>query len=256
MLLLPAREPCMHVSFHLIRHRNMFEVWKVFLECFLQLPAKSSDAVDSYACFRISLELGVDQREPPLNYFLSGRRPVGEGELRHSHAWVQLGQDCSTILIMCLWYVSLVVEWAQKKSCSAVKVFIWREKCWWLKRSLSNKNTKCPIDAHCHRYCRRDPRITKDCIEVLQILSFWVFFDFGKLRKFLPKSRKTQKLKTCKTASRTFTEGNFSTSVSAVFFPQKFAPGDAHCFWQWASKKLLIFAHPLLSCPPLLKKDS
>ena len=25
-----------------------------------------------------------------------------------------------------------------------------------------NKNTKCPIDAHCHRHCRRDPRITKD----------------------------------------------------------------------------------------------
>ena len=27
-----------------------------------------------------------------------------------------------------------------------------------------NKNTKCPIDAHCHRHCRRDPRITKDSI--------------------------------------------------------------------------------------------
>ena len=25
-----------------------------------------------------------------------------------------------------------------------------------------NKNTKCPIDAHCHRHCRRDPRISKD----------------------------------------------------------------------------------------------
>ena len=22
-----------------------------------------------------------------------------------------------------------------------------------------NKNTKCPIDAHCHRHCRGDPRI-------------------------------------------------------------------------------------------------
>ena len=40
-----------------------------------------------------------------------------------------------------------------------------------------NKNTKCPIDAHCHRHCRRDPRITKNCIEDL---FFWVFFDFGK----------------------------------------------------------------------------
>ena len=32
---------------------------------------------------------------------------------------------------------------------------------------VNNKNTKCPIDAHCHRHCRRDPRITKYCIEVL-----------------------------------------------------------------------------------------
>ena len=31
--------------------------------------------------------------------------------------------------------------------------------------SSKNKNRKCPIDAHCHRRCRRDPRITKDCIE-------------------------------------------------------------------------------------------
>jgi len=48
-------------------------------------PAKSSDAVNSYACFGISFELGVDQREPPLNYLLSGRRPIREGELRYSH---------------------------------------------------------------------------------------------------------------------------------------------------------------------------
>ena len=58
-----------------------------------------------------------------------------------------------------------------------------------------NKNTKCPTDAHCHRHCRRDPRITKDCIEFLQVLSFWVGKKFlRKLRNFLPKSRKTQKL--------------------------------------------------------------
>ena len=42
---------------------------------------------------------------------------------------------------------------------------------------LFNKNTKCPIDAHCHRHCRRDPRITKDCIKVF---SFGVFLDFCK----------------------------------------------------------------------------
>ena len=27
---------------------------------------------------------------------------------------------------------------------------------------LRNKNRKCPIDAHCHRHCRRDSRISKD----------------------------------------------------------------------------------------------
>ena len=66
-----------------------------------------------------------------------------------------------------------------------------------------NKNTKCPIDAHCHHHCRKDRRITKDCIEVLQVLSFSVFINFGKkflreLRNFLIKLKKTQKLKTCR----------------------------------------------------------
>ena len=60
-----------------------------------------------------------------------------------------------------------------------------------------NKNTKCPIDAHCHRHCRRDPRITKYCIEVLQ--------DFLTLERSFSEiwetswfqSKKIQKLKTC-----------------------------------------------------------
>ena len=30
----------------------------------------------------------------------------------------------------------------------------------------TNKNTKCPIDSHCHRNCRQDLRVTKDCIEL------------------------------------------------------------------------------------------
>ena len=68
----------------------------------------------------------------------------------------------------------------------------------------TNKNTKCPIDAHCHRHCRRDPRITKDW-EVLQVLSS----EFGKkflrkLKSFLPKSKKTQKLKTYRTSMQSF----------------------------------------------------
>ena len=74
-----------------------------------------------------------------------------------------------------------------------------------MREGVQNKNTKCPIDAHCHRHCRKDPRITKDCIEVLQVLSFWVFIDFGKkfrreLRNVLIKTKKTQKLKTCRTS--------------------------------------------------------
>ena len=27
---------------------------------------------------------------------------------------------------------------------------------------FKNKNTKCPIDAHCHRHCRKDVRITEE----------------------------------------------------------------------------------------------
>ena len=42
---------------------------------------------------------------------------------------------------------------------------------------VEQEHTKCPIDAHCHRHCRKDPRITKYW-EVLQVV-----FDFGK--KFL-----------------------------------------------------------------------
>ena len=57
-----------------------------------------------------------------------------------------------------------------------------------VKFSGKKKNTKCNIDAHCHCHCRRDPRITINCIEFLQVLSFWVFFDFGK--KFLKNAEK------------------------------------------------------------------
>ena len=35
---------------------------------------------------------------------------------------------------------------------------------------MFNKNTKCPIDAHCHRLCRKGVRITKDCIQFPWIL--------------------------------------------------------------------------------------
>ena len=69
----------------------------------------------------------------------------------------------------------------------------WNEEHTWLLlgsfKFENNKNTKCPIDALSHCHCRRDPRITKDCIELLQVLRFWVFFDFGKKKaeKFLAK---------------------------------------------------------------------
>ena len=41
---------------------------------------------------------------------------------------------------------------------------------------------RCSLPSH----CRGDPRITKDCIEVLQILSFRVFFDFGRTKRSPP----------------------------------------------------------------------
>ena len=28
-----------------------------------------------------------------------------------------------------------------------------------MENTIRNKNKKCPIDAHCHRHCRRDTRI-------------------------------------------------------------------------------------------------
>ena len=44
-------------------------------------------------------------------------------------------------------------------------------------RSQGNKNTKCPIDAHCHRYCRRDPWIQglvgSESFELLSFLRLW-----------------------------------------------------------------------------------
>ena len=41
-----------------------------------------------------------------------------------------------------------------------IKVIIWRE------IFAKNKNTKCPIDAHCHRHRRQDIRITKENLKL------------------------------------------------------------------------------------------
>ena len=105
----------------------------------------------------------------------------------------------------------------------------------------NNKNTKCPIDAHCHRHCRKDPRITKDCIEVLQVLSFWVFIDFGKkflreLRNFLIKSKKTQKLKTCRTSQsfvilESFLQWQWQWASIGHFVFLLFTPVSSAGFW-------------------------
>ena len=35
------------------------------------------------------------------------------------------------------------------------------------RKKKKNKNTKCPIDAHCQRHRRKDFRITKDCNELI-----------------------------------------------------------------------------------------
>ena len=48
--------------------------------------------------------------------------------------------------------------------------------CWSMSLG-DNKNTKCPIDAHCHRHRRKDLRFTKDCIEfTMNSRCFWKIF--------------------------------------------------------------------------------
>lgn len=116
---------------------NMLEVWKLYLTCFPRLPAKSSDAVDSDACFRISLELSVDQREPPLNDFLGGRRPIREGELRHSHTWVQLGQHCLTISVECVCVNWSLGELNKNVAAQCIMMARINWKVWWWRGSLS-----------------------------------------------------------------------------------------------------------------------
>ena len=59
--------------------------------------------------------------------------------------------------------------WNQETTNKNQLLTSYRQTC--LPQILVNKNTKCPIDAHCHRHCRKDSRITKDW-EVLQVLSF------------------------------------------------------------------------------------
>ena len=44
--------------------------------------------------------------------------------------------------------------------------------------ACKNKNTKCPIDAHCHRHCRKDLRITEDYLE-FNMNSEIRFYKFG-----------------------------------------------------------------------------
>ena len=71
-------------------------------------------------------------------------------------------------------------------------------------RKKRNKNTKCPIDVHCHHLCRRDPRITKlhwssARFELLSFLQIWQEVS-QKAENFWLKSKKPQKLKTCWTS--------------------------------------------------------
>ena len=92
------------------------------------------------------------------------------------------------------------------------------------KTIYKNKNSKCPIDAHCHRHCRRDPRTTKislcdfrNCWGCLHwiVLLFWACKPGGSLRRSsknmslcgglrLVKSKKTRKLKIWRTSMQSF----------------------------------------------------
>ena len=129
--------------------------------------------------------------------------------------------------------------------------------------ALLKQEQKCPIDAHCHRHCRRDPRITKDCIKFLQVLSFWVGKKF--LRKVSRRKLWSSKLAEllCNpwiSSAMAMAMSIYRTPCVLVFFlnprdahwpsttswwppltppwPHTDLPGlIAHCFWQWASKK-------------------
>ena len=126
-----------------------------------------------------------------------------------------------------------------------------------------NKNTKCPIDAHCHRHCRKDLRIiflsqsTLCSILMLSQLrnTSWkknVFNDMNSPvpEKILKKSGIPQG-SSCFHVLSFFPEKLHSMICSFLlakiyfksfltfspFFPENFTPRDAHCFWQWSSKK-------------------
>ena len=54
------------------------------------------------------------------------------------------------------------------RKCGTFWVYDFLKGSYWLSKSSKvskNKNTKCPIDAHCHRHCRKDLRITEDYLE-------------------------------------------------------------------------------------------
>jgi len=100
-------------------------------------PAKSSDAVNSYACFGISFELGVDQREPPLNYLLSGRRPIREGEFRYSHTWTKTWSGLiDNFIKLCVCYMNHNHRISSIKYCSAIISYKYTKlNNWWLKET-------------------------------------------------------------------------------------------------------------------------
>ena len=102
----------------------------------------------------------------------------------------------------------------------------------------------CPIDAHCHHHCRRDPRITKDCkkLGTLWPSEFSLTFkrnvqQAGKLAKVRENSeaQNLQNLPILGSLLQWWWQwASIGHFVFLFFSPQNFTPRDAHCFWQWA----------------------
>ena len=73
---------------------------------------------------------------------------------KHNH-WHHLHPGAGNCFIIALVHLTHFDKWRRRRCLSMHTISF----------SSLNKNTKCPIDAHCHRHCREDLRIINVCIE-------------------------------------------------------------------------------------------
>ena len=129
--------------------------------------------MDTNTCVRISIELFVHQREPPLNYFLGGCRPIREGELRNFHAWIKIVNYCFTIWDDLQWIVITNKETETDEYLAEHKIpilrNIFKEDSWPL-RLFPPNNPRTKID-----WLIISPNISIVCVES----NFWHHFCKG-----------------------------------------------------------------------------